>query len=396
MFNLIRNVKKRDVVGNISLPELIDSIKNPTKVQRIIVDKARSIDKSSKEYSEIKTSLPCFVPNYMHDGYVKTATILKSTGFIYIDVDYSIEIDYSEFSFVAASWKSLSGVGSGILVALDNFEELNTDLNTMRAVINSICEVLDIKPDSCAVSRDRLNVIGYDLNAYYNPSYTAFDTSCIEVKDNKKVVTRENKMLLNRFDTDYHFYDGDFRLSNLDEMKEKLNFKDDDLFLDMSDNPIKYTSVYIPKTIPMGKRNDIVFRVLSTIKALNPTLKQERLIGIANHINNNICYEPMDKEELGNIYGRIVDKNIPLFANKVQKYPFNPIYTLTGRERSAIASGEHNKKEGRKNTDKILECVKKWDFEKDGKLTFIAISKKTGLGYKTVLTRKKEIKNLQG
>lgn len=54
--------------------------------------------------------------------------------------------------------KSLSGVGSGIIVALDNYSELNTDLNTMRTIINSVCEVLDIKADKAAVSRDRLNV----------------------------------------------------------------------------------------------------------------------------------------------------------------------------------------------------------------------------------------------
>lgn len=392
MFNIITNVKNRTVIENISLDELITQLKNPSIIHKKIVDKARTFDKKSKEYNDIKKSLPCFVPNYKHKEYVKTETIEKSTGFIYIDVDYKIDIDFSEFSFVASSWKSLSGVGSGIIVALDNYSELNTDLNTMRTIINSVCEVLDIKADKAAVSRDRLNVIGYDYNTYYNPNFTRFNTSFIDNKEDKKVVIRENKMLLERLDTDYHFYDGDLRLSNLDEMKEKLPFKDDILFLDMSDNPIKYTSIYIPKSIPVGTRNDTMFKILSSIKALNPLITKERFIGFANHINKNRCFEPMDKEELNNICNRLHSRNIPLFANKEQKYPFNPIYTLTGRERSSIASGEHNRKEGKKNTDKILKFVEDWDIIKDGKFTFKALSIKSGLSYKTILTRKKEIK----
>lgn len=390
MFNIITNIKNRNVVDNISLEELVNHLKNPSIVHKRIIDKARTLDKKSKEYSDIKKTLPCFVPNYRHKEYVKIETIEKSTGFIYIDVDYNIDIDFSEFSFVAASWKSLSGVGSGIIVALDNYSELNTDLKTMRTIINSVCEELDIKADNAAVSRDRLNVIGYDYNTYFNPNFTRFNTSFAE---DKKVVTRENKKLLERLETDYHFYDGDLRLSNLDELKEGLPFKDDILFLDMSDNPIKYTSVYIPKTIAVGSRNDTMFKILSSIKALNPLIKKERFIGFANYMNNNICFEPMGKEELTNICIKLLNRNVPLFANKEQKYPFNPIYTLTGRERSSIASGEHNRKEAKKNTDKILKFSEEWDYGKDGKFTFKALSIKLGLSYKTILTRKKEIKS---
>jgi hypothetical protein len=392
MFNIITNVKNRDVIDNITLDELIHHLKNPSVIHKKIVDKARALGKDSKQYDDIKKAVPCFVPNYNHNRYIKTDTIEKSTGFIYIDIDYKLDIDFAEFSFIAASWKSLSGVGSGILVALDDYDKLGTDLKTMRTIINSICERLDIMPDNAAVSRDRLNVMSYDYDTYYNSNFTRFNTSFIESKEDKKVVTRENKKLNNKLESDYHFYDGDLRLSNLDELKENLHFGDDTLFLDMSDNPIKYTSTYIPKTIPVGGRNNTVFKILSSIKALNPLINKERFIGFANHINNTRCFEPIDKEELNSICNRLINKNIPLFANKVQKYPFNPIYTLTGRERTSIASGEHNKKEGKKNTDKILTAVQEWNVFKDGKFTIKALSIKIGLSYKTVLTRKKEIK----
>lgn len=392
MFNIITNVKNRGIIDNITLEELVHHLKNPSVIHKKIVDKARSLGKDSKQYEAIKKAVPCFVPNYNHNKYIKTDTIEKSTGFIYIDIDYELDINFSEFSFIAASWKSLSGVGSGILIALDNYDKLNTDLKTMRAVINSVCETLDIMPDKAAVSRDRLNVMSYDYDTYYNPNFTRFNTSFVESKEDKKVVTRENKKINKELESDYHFYDGDLRLSNLDELKENLHFEDDTLFLDMSDNPIKYTSIYIPKTIPVGGRNNTVFKILSSIKALNPLISKDRFIGFANHINNTRCYEPMDKEELNGICIRLINKYVPLFSNKEQKYPFNPIYTLTGRERTSIASGEHNKREGKKNTDKILTAVQDWDTFKDGKFTIKALSNKIGLSYKTVLTRKKEIK----
>ena len=395
MFNIITNVKNRDVIDNITLDELVHNLKNPSAVHKKIVDKARALGKGSKQYDAIKKSIPCFVPNYNHNDYIKIDTIEKSTGFIYIDIDYELNIDFSEFSFIAASWKSLSGVGSGMLVALDNCDQLGTDLKTMRAVINSICESLDIMPDKAAVSRDRLNVIGYDYDTYYNPNFTRFSTSFVESIEDKKVVIRKDKIILRELESDYHFYDGDLRLSNLDELKENLHFADDVLFLDMSENPIKYTSIYIPKTIPVGSRNTAVFRILSTIKALNPLISRERFVGFAHHINNTKCFEPMGKEELNSICNRLINKNVPLFANKEQKYPFNPIYTLTGTERTSIASGERNRKMGRYNTAKMLRAVQEWNTAVDGKFTMIALTKKTGLSYSTIRARKIEIKLAQ-
>ena len=195
MFNVITNVKNRTVIENISLDEFITQMKNPSVIHKKIVDKARLLGKDSLAYENIKKTLPCFVPNYTHNSYVKVDTIIKSTGFIYIDVDYELSLDFSKFSFIASSWKSLSGIGSGILVALDDSIDIGTDLKTMRAIINDICNTLDIKPDSCAVSRDRLNVIGYDYNIYYNENYSKYEVINIVNSSTKKVYKKENKKI---------------------------------------------------------------------------------------------------------------------------------------------------------------------------------------------------------
>ena len=394
MFNIITNVKNRTVIENISLDELINQLKNPSIIHKKIVDKARVLGKNSLEYDNIKKSLPCFVPNYTHNSYVKVDTINKSTGFIYIDVDYELSLDFSKFSFIAASWKSLSGVGSGILVALDDTVDIGTDLKTMRAIINDICSTLDVKPDSCAVSRDRLNVIGYDYDVYYNENYSKYEVTNLINNNEYKVDKKENKKLSIRLARNVHFYEGDLRLTNLDDFTKDFVFKDDELYIDMSDNPIEYTEVYIPKSIGSGERNSRLYKILSAVRGLNPMLSKDRLIGFAKHINNTKCYEPLEENELINICIRISETTPNLFPNKVKKYVFNPIYTLTGVERRSVASSESRKKAGRKTTKKLLDCVKEWNETVDGKFTLKALSEKSKVSYKTVLRRKKDINNL--
>ena len=394
MFNIITNVKNRTVIENISLDELITQLKNPSVIHKKIVDKARMLGKGSLEYDNIKKSLPCFVPNYNHDAYVKTNTIQKSTGFIYIDVDYKLDLDFSKFSFIVASWKSLSDVGSGLLIALDDTVDIGTDLKTMRAIINDICSTLDIKPDSCAVSRDRLNVIGYDYNTYYNENFSKYEITNILNNSINKVDKKENKKLSIRLARNVHFYDGDLRLSNIEDFISNFEHKDDELYIDMSDNPIEYTEVYIPKTIPKGDRNSRLFKILSSVRGLNPTLSKDRIIGFAKHINNTKCYEPITEDELINMCNRVSNSEPVLFSNKIKKYIFNPLYTLTGIERRNVASSASRKKIGKKTTDKLIEITLSWKEEVDGKFTLKALSEKSKVSYKTVLRRKKEINNL--
>ena len=394
MFNIITNVKNRTVIENISLDELINQLKNPSIIHKKIVDRARVLGKNSLEYDNIKKSLPCFVPNYTHNSYVKVDTINKSTGFIYIDVDYELSLDFSKFSFIAASWKSLSGVGSGILVALDDTVDIGVELKTMRAIINDICSTLDVKPDSCAVSRDRLNVIGYDYEAYYNENYSKYEVTNLINNSEYKVDKKENKKLSIRLARNVHFYDGDLRLSNIEDFISNFEHKDDELYIDMSDNPIEYTEVYIPKTIPKGDRNSRLFKILSSVRGLNPTLSKDRIIGFAKHINNTKCYEPITEDELINMCNRVSNSEPVLFSNKIKKYIFNPLYTLTGIERRNVASSASRKKIGKKTTDKLIEITLSWKEEVDGKFTLKALSEKSKVSYKTVLRRKKEINNL--
>jgi hypothetical protein len=400
MFNIITNWKNREVINSITLEELVDQLKNPSTVHKKIVDKARELGKGSKQYAKIKESLPCIVPNYNHKDYVKADTITKSTGFIYIDIDYAVDIDFAKYDFIAASWKSLSNTGIGLLISVNNMDTINTDLKLLRCIINDISNVLDIKPDEAAISRDRLNVVGYDTDVYYNPNYTPYTiTSFTNNKEEEEVILKKetfknNNYINNRLRVDVHFFDYTLRLSNLDEMTKDLTFKDDELYKVFVDDKIKYTEAYIPKTIKMGSRNFTIFRLLSTIKALNPHINENRVRGIAKYLNNK-CYEQLSQEELNSIIIKVVKKDIKLFPNKTKTYIFNPIYTLDVYEKRVIRGEDKSKRAKEKMTSKLIAIINKWNKEEDGKFTMKALSIKAGVCYKTVLRYKKEIKTFQ-
>lgn len=393
MFNIITNVRNREVISSISLDELVETIKNPSVIHKKIVDKARNIDKKSTLYKKIKESLPCFVPNYTHCEYVKTDTIIKSTGFLYIDIDYNIEIEYSKHPFIVASWKSLSNIGTGLIVSIKDIENMGSDLQTMRYLVNTVSNILDVKPDSCAISRDRLNVIGYDNDIFYNKDYKDLEVIINNISidlTNDKVINKDRININNRLEVDDNFISENIRFDNLSDYTKEYTFEDDEVFKDLGNKTIDYVSIYIPKTIPEGNRNKKLYNILSSVKAINPKIEEQRLLGFAKYLNNNVCYEPLGIEEIKSLTIRIMKSEIKPFANKTKRFLFNEDYMLNGKEKQGIATTERNRVLGEQNTTEILEKIKYWDYDKYSKITYKSISQITGFSYPTII-RKKEI-----
>jgi len=393
MFDLILNLKKRDVVAEASLEDLVDMIKNPGIIQKQLVCSARTLDKSSKKFKNIKESVPCFIPNFRHDGYVNISTIKSPTGFLYIDVDEHIDVDFEQFNFVAASWKSLSGVGRGILVAVKDMDKKGTDLKVLKSLIGTISNMMDISFDANAISRDRVNAMSYDEDIYYNPNYEEIE---IELEVNKKVghaptiLSTTNRLREDVLDYDDSSYKGELRLSNLDEFLGMYEFGENEMFIDLEDSKIQYTHIYVPKLINVGERNPKMFKILSGIRALNPHLSGNRLAKLAQSINSRVCITPIDELELLEMVDKIIKRECKLYPNKTKRFIYNEEFMLTGRERQSIAAIENNRKKTEKTNSRLVEIIENWDFEKYPKLNYNCIAKVSGMNYRTI-TRKKEI-----
>lgn len=402
MFDLIPRIKNRRVSGEISVENLVDALKNPSFTQKALVDKARTLPKDSVDYHDLKASLPCIVPNYRHNGYIKAATIKKPTGYLYIDIDNDISFDPTPFDYVVACWKSLSGKGKGVLVSVDNLPTDNIEKGSLDYAVQQIATLLGIEPDKAAISRDRLNVIGYDKDVYYNPSHTTYSVEWGTINNStnnstnkgnsKKVSKGYNKSNNIRLQPNDTFYSKDIRLTDIDEKLKKYHFGEDEVYLDLEEDKIKYSSVFIPPKIEKGGRNSKLFYLSSAVFGLNPNIEENRLTGYMRKVNSSVCDEPLREEEINNICRKVYKQGPTLYQNKTKRFIFNTMFELSGSERKSIAARETGLKRGKATTEKIINTILRWDVAEEGKITYKKVAEATGVSEVTIKRRSKTIR----
>ena len=389
MFQIVSNVFNRSIITSLSLDEYINTMKNPDFVRKSQVDLARETYKNSELkkddplYKSIKNSLPCITFLNTFNGYVNNENIVNSTGFMYVDIDNVSDINFSMYPFVVSYWKSLSNNGYGILIKCENTGELQDNINELSLLFN-------IQLDKNAVSKDRLNILGYDNNIYYNPNYTSYI-----FKDSKKVslgYIKESSIRLQQIDTKNET--GDIRFSNLKDLIKEYDFNGEP-FIDLGENKLEYAEVFVPKNIFEGNRNKSMFVLCSQIRGLNSWISESMLLRVCSTINKDKFRPQLSIHELSEIVKKVYSKEKPVvMLNKTKRILFNPDYELSKFERQSMATKQIRSVEAIKNTSKIIKCVENWDFKENGKITQQKISTLTGFAIATVKRRSKEIKKI--
>ena len=168
MFQVIENWQKRKIIDSVSIDSLVSMVRNPSNEYLKKVSEIRKYPRKSKEYDNIKKTLPCFTTAFNFRGYISNKNIGKSTGYLYLDIDDSDNIDLEHPSIVFYC-KSISNKGYSVIVGV-----IGVTPDNIQKVTRSVAQELDIKLDEDAISKDRLTVISYDINAYYNPEHTYF------------------------------------------------------------------------------------------------------------------------------------------------------------------------------------------------------------------------------
>lgn len=388
MFQIVSNIFNRSIITEVSLDEYINMMKNPDILRKSQVDLARKTYKESSNkkddplYKSIKNSLPCITFLNTFKEYANNENIIGSTGFMYLDIDNVSDINISQFSFVVAYWKSLSNNGYGILIKCDNTSDLQEN-------IKEISNILGIKLDKNAVSKDRLNVIGYDTNIYYNPDYTSY-----VFKDCKIGITNLHNTVEYRYVNKDTENIGEIRFSNIDELLSNYDFNGEP-FIDLGDDKLEYAEVFVPKNIFEGNRNKSMFVLCSQIRGLNTWISKNLLFKVCNTINIDKFRPALDEEELMKIVENVINKQNPVVVlNKTKRILFNPDYKFSGTERKSMSIKQIRSVEGDKNTKKIIDCVVNWDYTKNGKLSQSKIAKELGFGIATVKRRSEKIKEI--
>lgn len=371
MLQLIENWEKRKIVDSISIENLVDRVRNPSSDFLKVVNEIRSLPRKSKEYEDIKKTLPCFTTAFNFNGYVSNKNIGKSTGYLYIDVDNTTEIKL-EHPSVVFYCKSISGKGYSIIVGVNGVTPDN-----IKNATKFVAQELDIELDEYAISKDRLTILSYDVDAYYNPNH-----SYIEYSGNEISCTHCNSILYNNIGYEHNGYK--IRTDNFSEVVSKIDFKGD-LFKKFEGDKLGYVKVPLPfSEVKEGRRNSLMNSICFVLRGLNPTLDKHIMTKYLMTINSAKFSPKLFDEELETIVDSVYQvKEIKLYPNTFRTYVYNPDYDLSVKERRQISIKQTHLSVKNRTISEIETTIDNWDFSV-GKITCRKLTEVSGKDKKTI------------
>ncbi|WP_185207988.1 hypothetical protein [Chryseobacterium sp. C3] len=364
MFNTFTNLFAKKSTQTIEkIQQVVDYIKDSSRAEVKKIKELRTLKKGTPEFDSIKKELPIILWNFTTDGERKIKNAIQSTGYIYYDIDNSLDFQFNK-NYFTAYWKSVSGSGYGCLIKVSGVDKSN-----FKEVFTDIAGQLNIPFDYKASDIVRANIISYDPDIYYNPDAHTFDCTCYssidngDVEENHHSITKDIK--INSYE-----WNGEnipIRYDNLQEkISEKERVYDENGVCDLKDDKLYYSSVVIPKTIKEGKRNYILSNIAIKIIALNPELTDKRLIKFISKINSSCCTVPMQDNEIQTICSTVLSKRnefIP-YNNAVRRFLFDPQKKFQKGERQRLSVIYLNKCRGERTkqivshafSDLLSEC----------------------------------------
>lgn len=382
MISCFEHIKNSFVVKEIDIYEFIEHIKQPEPPVLDLISKARLYYGRSKHlYDYHKLQLPCFTLNFSFNHKKANVNIKAPTGFIYLDLDNETDIDLTN-ELIFVSWKSISNNGRGILVkvnglTIDNFK--NTYL--------SIAKELNIEADKQAIKPTQSCFHSYDKDIYVNNNSVTYQckeyvksspSKDIYLKEKRKDSTEMgeyNKICFNNID-DYDF-----------KGKDYLYFEDD---------KINIASVFIPKIIKQGGRNNIISSIAYQIKSLNKNIKFDDFYRLMVSINYTHCRPVLNDDEIEKIIvSAFNNKNLKPILNEEKRFLFNPKKNLSHKEKMKIIAPIMGKRKSEETIFEIREVLNKWNVYKQGKVTINSLIKATGKSKNTIEKYYKLFKDLR-
>lgn len=372
MISCYKNIQNPFVAKEIDLYEYIEQIKHPDKDVLDLIHQARkNYIINIKKYNVIKKKLPCFTLNFNFRD-KKTNTNIKSpTGFIYLDLDSQIDIDLSN-KLIFVSWKSLSNYGRGVLVRVNGLT-----IDNFKKTYLSIAKELNIEADKNAAKPTQYCIHSYDKDIYLNNDSIIYycnsnDTKNTPIKGLNFKKKRKDKAEKGVFTK--------LRFNNIRE----YDFNDKD-YLYFKNEKTSIASVFIPKKIRKGERNNIISAIAHQIKALNPCIKYDDFYTLITSINYRHCKPILDDSEAERIINKTLKiKELEPILNTKRRFIFNPERCLTHKEKMTLISPVMGKRRSDKTKTEIKKTLENWDIYKNGKVTQKSLQKTTGKNIKTI------------
>lgn len=394
MFSIIENIKKRKIIGFFnSVEDFVLHIKNHEREDVSKILELRKLSKGTDEYKNLKSTFPVVTYNFtFNKSYVHSKNVDTPTGYLYFDIDGETEFDY-DVTYVTAIWKSIGGNGLGILIKVNNLEK--EYFKQCYEYIGK--DILQIPYDTACNDLSRLNFISFDEEIYFNEQAETIDLldfidSIRSHKEKHPHYSNNNKLKLG-----YEENGGKIRFNNLSEVVSKLDFEFVNGEYHYFDPKINYCECFYPKkTIREGARNKYLSSFAYCLISLNPNAIYTSFKHHIDKYNNEHCNPLMEESEINeltdkiyNLRGKVEPRN-----NMERRYIFNPNLELTRKRKQQIIGHRNAQERIKKTIKEIAFCMKNWDYNKNGKMTYKNVTLITGKNRKTIDKHYRAAKNL--
>ncbi len=378
MINKINSITNRKIIDNFNdMEALINYVKDNQRPEYKFIKEARNSGKGTETYNNIKRNkIPCAIINFEHEGYVKCSTLIKPTGYMYLDIDNECDLDF-DINYVHAYWRSLSNNGYSVVLKVKGL-----DNNHLKESYRYVGELLNIGYDKAAISKDRVTVLSYDPDAYFNNDSLTVDLSSLEYTQHS------NK---NLFYLGYDCNGTNVRYNNRDEVIESksiiLDYDMTGMFDLGKNNKIFFSEVLVPfKPINKGNRNKVMSTIAHQLISLNKNESKNRLFGIINSINKDKMIPPLCLKEINIIVNSKYKNrfNLTPLINASRRFFYNPEFELTVIEKRRLMMTKMNKDRVVESRAKISKVLLEWDYEKNGKITIKKVTSLCEMNKKTV------------
>lgn len=369
--NKFKNIKSPKVLEEIDVYNFLDRVQNPeNEILEKILEARKLHTTNKKEYDLIKAKLPCYTLSFNFHSTKKDINIKSATGFIYIDLDNSIEIDFTN-QYIFATWLSLSATGRGILVKVEGLTKQN-----FATTYKEVSKLLNIHSDDGAKKASQYCVNSYDKDLHINNESITYKCKDKTIKNSPstEIFKKENRV---------RTVMGGNKILRFNNFSD-YDFKGKDYIIFWEDKEFK-SEVYIPKRINKGEREAILSVIAHQIRALNKNISENELYHFISYINKNRCIPSLPAKEVEKIIRyKMSLEDIQPILNCERRVIFNPDCKLNPREKRTIVNQVLGKIKSCNTVKNIEEYINNWDYESHGKITQEKLAKQTGFNIKTI------------
>lgn len=296
------------------------ALADPASANAALVRSAREVGRDNPGYREIKLQMPAWYFNVIFDGGTDNDSAVGGTELLYVDFDNIGDPERFKqyiigFSFVAAAWTSVSGIGVGVLVRIPVINStfpigkrraLDLDkkfLCAYRAVQDAVGIGIDWK--SATVSRACFQSL--DENPLRNaaPGELAVDF-------NRQISRPGNGTGLTDAVRPYHSPEpsgptGALDLEDLAGVCDRFVFRKDlDPFtkaVEFSDYVYypegkRYLQVRFPDFVPTGSRSEMMFAPVSLLMLINRHKRFEEFVSFMRAVMASSFEQEWEDSEL--------------------------------------------------------------------------------------------------